>query len=65
MDTALQQIIDDLNVIKVELHQIRKSMPDKELFLTVQEAQLLEDSFKHEKEGTLLSGESLRKKIGV
>ncbi|GEM_PF-1203829 len=63
MTTEIKQILEELKVIKLELDEIRDNMPDKELFLTREEKQLLEESYKNEKEGNLISSKELRKKL--
>jgi hypothetical protein len=65
METDIRRIIDDLNLIKDELHQIKQNMPDKEMFLTVEEAKLLEESRTNEKNKKLVSSKALRKKLGI
>lgn len=65
METEIKQILDDLSIIKTEIHSIKQNMPDKEMFLTCEEAKLLEESRQHEKEGKLVSARDLRKKLGI
>ncbi len=57
--------MEELKLIKSELHTIRETMPDKDMFLTADESQLLQESHKNEKEGKLLSSTELRKELGI
>jgi len=63
MGTEIKQIMNELKIIKQELGQIKESMPNKEMFLTVEEAKLLEESYNNEKEGKLISSKNLRKSL--
>lgn len=65
MITESKQILEELKTIKSELDYIRENMVDKDMFLTLDEKQLLEDSYKNEKEGKLVSSKSLRKHLGL
>ncbi len=65
MATETQQILEELKEIKEELSHIKEMIPDKEMFLTVEEKLLLEESFKNEKEGKLISSKELRKELGL
>jgi len=65
MSTETQQILEELKLIKEELHSIKENMPDKELFLSLEEKELLEQSYTNEKEGKLVSGKELRKQLGL
>ena len=60
-----KQILEELKIIKEELDFIKGNMPDKDIFLTTEEKQLLEESFKNEKEGRLVSSKELRKQLGI
>ena len=40
-------------------------MPSKEMFLTVEEKQLLEESYKNEKDGKILSSKDLKKQLEI
>ncbi|MFH0875079.1 MAG: hypothetical protein V1859_04015 [archaeon] len=62
MDTEIRQIIEDLTFIKNEISDIKRNMPDKEMFLTSDESKLLEQSFISENEGKLTSIKDIRKK---
>ena len=64
MATEAKQLLEELKTIKEELAYIKKHMPDKEMFLTAEEKQLLEESYANEKEGKTLSSPELRKKLG-
>lgn len=65
MTTEAKEIIEELKAIKSELDYIKKNMPTKDIFLTVEEKKLLEESYKNEKEGKLLSSKQLRKVLNI
>jgi hypothetical protein len=65
MATESQQILKELKEIKEEIEFIKENMPDREMFLTVEERQLLEESYINEKNNELISGRDLRKKMKV
>lgn len=65
MATETQQILDELQVIKGELQFIKRHMPDRDMFLTAEEKQLLEESYAHEREGKLISSEELSEQLGL
>jgi len=58
-------ILEELKTIRTELDFIKENMPDKDIFLTAEEKQLLEESFKNEKDGRLVSSKDLRKHLGI
>ena len=59
------RILDKLNEIKIELDYIKKNIPNTDMFLTTEEKELLEQSYKNEKEGKLVSSKNLRKQLGI
>ncbi len=65
MDAGIKDVMEELKVIRSELHTIREIMPDKDMFLTADESQLLQKSYQNEKEGKLLSSAELRKELGI
>jgi len=65
MTTEVIQVLEELRTIKEELAYIKEHMPDKDMFLTPEEKQLLEESFENEKNGKTISSTALRKKIGI
>ncbi len=65
MAIETQQIMGQLQTIKVELDYIKEHMVDKDMFLDLEERQLLEESYKHEQQGKLISGENLKKELGL
>ncbi len=50
-----QQILMKLDKIEKEVEDIREHMVDVDAILTEEERRLLDESLKHEKEGTLVS----------
>lgn len=65
MEMENKQLLDELKRIRIDIEFIKKSMPDKEMFLTADEEILLEESYINEKKGGLISSEKLRKEIGI
>jgi len=49
-----QQILEKLDSIEREVKEIREHMVDVDTILTEEERQLLDESVKHEKEGSLM-----------
>ena len=65
MISETQQILKIINELKSVIKIIKEMIPDKEMFLTIEEEILLEESYAHEKEGILISSKDLRKKLGI
>ena len=65
MVNETQQILKELREIKSEIQTIKEDMPNKDMFLTAEEEQLLAESYENEKSGGLISSEALRKKLGI
>ncbi len=65
MATVDEQILQEIKLIKEELVTIKENMPDKEMFLSTEEKKLLEESYANEKEGNTISGDTLKKKLGI
>jgi hypothetical protein len=65
MEFAINNVVEELKTIRKELVLIKRSMPSKDMFLDSEEAILLQESFKNEKEGRLLSSKKLRKELGI
>lgn len=63
MATESKQILDELKAIREELDYIKENMVDKEMLLTPKERELLEKSYKHEKEGSLIPSKQLREQM--
>ncbi|MBI2110633.1 hypothetical protein HYT51_02540 [Candidatus Woesearchaeota archaeon] len=63
--TSATKILAKLDEIKIELGYIKENMVDKDMVLTKQEKKLLEESYKNEKKGKLLSSNQLRKQLGI
>ncbi len=63
MEANIKPIIDELNFIKKELSDIKRSMPDKEMFLTSEESVLLKESFDNEKKGKITSADDLLEEL--
>ena len=56
-----KQILERLGNVEKNIHQILEYIEDSKL--TDDEKQLLQQSYKHEKEGKLISGKELTKKL--
>ena len=65
MTSDTNEILKKLGKIEIELEFIKESMPTKEMFLTAEEKQLLEESYKNEKAGLLVSAKDIRKQLGL
>ncbi|MEA3438459.1 MAG: hypothetical protein U9R43_18490 [Thermodesulfobacteriota bacterium] len=65
MEAGIKDVMEELKVIRSELHTIREIMPDKDMFLTARESQLLRESYQNEKDGKLVSSAELRKELGI
>lgn len=65
MGTEIEEIKQELTLIRKELQIIREELPDRDMFLTAEESQLVDESYQHEKEGKLISSAALRKELGV
>ncbi|MBU2633632.1 MAG: hypothetical protein KJ674_00135 [Nanoarchaeota archaeon] len=65
MEFAINNVVEELKTIRKELVFIKRSMPNKNMFLDSEEAVLLQESFKNEKEGRLLSSKKLRKELNI
>lgn len=57
------KILGELKAIRSDLDFIKENMPDKEMFLTTEEKQLLEESYRNEKEDKLVSSKKLKKQL--
>ena len=65
MATEAKQILARLDALKEEIEYIKENMAEKDMFLTAEEKQLLQESFRNEKEGKLISGKELKKQLGM
>lgn len=65
MDTATHAILEELRIIRKELREIKETIPDRDMFLTSEESQLLMDSYEHEKQGKLMTSEDLKRELGL
>lgn len=68
METQInpQEIMAKLAKLQLEMNFIREQMEDLEdVTLTEEEKQLLDESLIHEKEGTLISADELKRELGV
>ncbi|CAG0978791.1 hypothetical protein METP3_01948 [Methanosarcinales archaeon] len=58
-----RRIFHELDSIRAELKDIREHMVDADTILTEEERNLVEESFKHEKQGKLVSLSDFKKKL--
>ena len=65
MSTEIQKIITELETIKQELGYIKENMIDKDMFLDLEEKQLLKESYENEKTSKLTSSKDLKKELGL
>ena len=65
METDIKPIMEELKIIRKEIEDIREAMPDKDMFLEVEEVRLIEESYKNEKAGDLILANDLRKELGI
>ena len=61
--TFEKQIISKLDRVEKTMNQILEYIEDTKL--TAEERQLLQESYKEEKEGKLISSKDLKKKLGI
>ena len=59
------EILDQLKKISIDIKIIKENMPDKEMFLTIEEEKLLVDSFENQKRGSLKGSVDLRREISI
>ena len=60
-----KKVFDELASIKAELDEIKEHMVDADTILSMEEKVLVDESFKHEKEGKLVSISEFRKDLGL
>ncbi len=65
MHSDIKLVMQELKIIRHELEGIKEAMPDREMFLTSEEIQLLHESFENEKQGKLKSSKDLRRELGI
>lgn len=62
-DSIPPALIKEIKAIRKDIAIIRNEMPDKEMFLTAEEKQLLKESYKNERKGLLISGDELKAQL--
>jgi len=65
MTTEMQEIRIALLGIRNEIRQLRASLSDKDMFLTAEESDLLDQSYVNETDGNVLSSVELRQSLGT
>ncbi|MEK6948402.1 MAG: hypothetical protein AABX19_04130 [Nanoarchaeota archaeon] len=63
--TTEAKILQELKAIRQDLDYLKENMAEKNMFLSTEEKQLLEESFKNEKENKLVSSKDLKKQLGL
>jgi len=61
----VEKIMKELRLIIEQIKYIKENMPDKDMFLSFQEEDLLYESYDNEKRGRLISSSELRKELGI
>jgi len=62
---TLKTIHKDLQILRRDVEEIKEHMVDADIILTEEEKRLLDESFRDEKEGRLISTKDLRKELGI
>lgn len=65
MANETQEILTRLQKIEQALRRIQRCMPDRDMFLSSEEKQLVEESFERETHGQLLSSAEARRQLGL
>ncbi len=65
MMAETKQILREIKGLRNDVAFIKKSMPDKDMFLTLKEEKLLGQSYENEQRGKLISGKDLKKSLGL
>ncbi len=65
MQNEIREVLKELKDIKEDIRMIKENMPDKEMFLTIEEEKLLEQSYTNEQKGGLISSKDMRKELGI
>ena len=65
MENDTQEILNRLKNIELTMEFIKKSMPNKDMFLDSEERVLLEESYAQEKTKSLVSSKDARKQLGI
>jgi len=60
-----KKVFDELASIKAELDEIKEHMVDADTILSEEEKVLVDESFRHEKEGKLVSISEFKKDLGL
>ena len=65
MELETKEIIDELRKIRIGIEFLKANLPDKEMFLTVEEEILLKNSYENEEKGRLVSSNELKKELEI
>ena len=65
MINETQEILNKLRKIEIDIEYIKETMPDREMFLTIEEKELLGKSYENEKKGLLMKSKDVRKQFGI
>jgi len=65
METQTKQILQELKELRKEVMAIKEHMPDKDMFLSGQEEQIVLASYENEQKGKTLSSAKIRKELGL
>ena len=65
MTNETREILNRLKRIEIEIEYIKEKMPDKEIFLTAEEKNLLKESYENEEKELLVKSKDARKHLGI
>ena len=65
MELKSKEIIEELKEIRKGIEFLKANIPDKNMFLTIEEEKLLKESYENEKKGELISSSELKKEFGI
>jgi len=65
MGTDMEEVMRELELIRKELHDIRRNMSAREMFLTAEEKEFLYDARENARKGNLVSSWKLRETLAL
>ncbi|MEK6819516.1 MAG: hypothetical protein AABY10_06315 [Nanoarchaeota archaeon] len=61
----IKEVLLKLAKIQNDMEYLKKHVKNEDIFLSEEEEKLLQDSYKNEKEGKLISHSQLKKELGI
>ncbi|MEK6800839.1 MAG: hypothetical protein AABY05_02810 [Nanoarchaeota archaeon] len=61
----IKEVLIKLAKIQNDVEYLKKHVKNEDIFLSEEEEKLLQDSYKNEKEGKLISHSQLKKELGI